>query len=94
MPVGSNGCRVFRRKNHRPSRAQALEVFVCRGTAVSTIKSIKCPHCRKEAPLAGNPHRPFCSERCKMIDLGTWASEGYAIPGDKAPEVEDDDEFG
>jgi uncharacterized protein len=58
---------------------------------VSTIQSVKCPHCRKQAPLAGNPYRPFCSERCKMIDLGTWASEGYRIPAEKAP-VDDDEE--
>jgi uncharacterized protein len=57
---------------------------------VSSIVSIKCPTCRKETQLAGNPFRPFCSERCKMIDLGTWASEGYRIPGEKAPQ--DDEE--
>ena len=27
-----------------------------------------------------NPHRPFCSERCKIIDLGAWASESYKVP--------------
>ena len=58
---------------------------------MNEIKTIKCPHCRKEAPLAGNPYRPFCSERCKMIDLGTWATEGYRIPGEKAPDAEEDD---
>lgn len=57
---------------------------------MSSIVSIKCPTCRKETQLAGNPFRPFCSERCKMIDLGTWASEGYRIPGEKAPR--DDEE--
>ena len=59
---------------------------------MSTIQTIKCPHCRKETTLAGNPNRPFCSERCKMIDLGTWASEGYAIPGEKAPEPDDEEQ--
>lgn len=57
---------------------------------MSAITTVKCPHCRKEAPLTGNPYRPFCSERCKMIDLGTWASEGYRIPGEKVRT--DDDE--
>jgi endogenous inhibitor of DNA gyrase (YacG/DUF329 family) len=28
-----------------------------------------------------NPYRPFCSERCKLMDLGAWASDQYAIPG-------------
>jgi uncharacterized protein len=36
-----------------------------------------------------NPWRPFCSERCKMIDLGAWASESYRVPGE-AGEPEDD----
>ncbi len=35
-----------------------------------------------------NPNRPFCSERCKMIDLGAWASDQYAIPG-KLQEADD-----
>jgi uncharacterized protein len=59
---------------------------------MSTKIIVKCPHCRKETVLEGNPFRPFCSERCKMIDLGTWASEGYRLPGEKAPQSEDDDE--
>jgi uncharacterized protein len=40
-----------------------------------------CPTCRKPAPFApDNPWRPFCSERCRSIDLGAWASEAYRIP--------------
>jgi len=56
------------------------------------ITTVKCPHCKKEAPLAGNPFRPFCSERCKMIDLGAWATGQYAIPGEKAPQEDDESE--
>ncbi|MEO8038947.1 MAG: DNA gyrase inhibitor YacG [Betaproteobacteria bacterium] len=37
--------------------------------------------CGKAAPYApSNPWRPFCCERCKLIDLGQWASESYRIP--------------
>lgn len=36
-----------------------------------------------------NPWRPFCSERCKMIDLGAWASETYRLP-DRSGKPEDD----
>jgi endogenous inhibitor of DNA gyrase (YacG/DUF329 family) len=36
-----------------------------------------------------NRWRPFCSERCKMIDLGTWASDGYVVAG-KPLEMDDD----
>ena len=39
-----------------------------------------------------NPFRPFCSERCKMIDLGTWASEGYRVPGERAPQEDEESE--
>ena len=41
----------------------------------------RCPICRSAARWDGNPHRPFCSERCKQIDLGAWAEEKFVIPG-------------
>jgi len=40
----------------------------------------------------GNPFRPFCSERCKMLDLGAWAKEEYRIEGDKARDDESGEE--
>ena len=49
------------------------------------IMQVACPRCRKLSPWAGNPDRPFCSERCKMIDLGAWASEDYAVPAETGP---------
>ena len=49
---------------------------------------VRCPQCHQMANYEGNPFRPFCSERCRKIDLGTWASEGYVIGG-KGQEVED-----
>lgn len=46
-----------------------------------TKTQIKCPQCgRLTFYSPENPSRPFCSERCKLIDLGQWASEGYRIP--------------
>ena len=39
----------------------------------------KCPQCGKESAWKGNKYRPFCSERCKLIDLGTWADEKYKV---------------
>jgi len=41
---------------------------------------MKCPICKKEVVL-GAPEFPFCSERCRLIDLGNWASDKYVIPG-------------
>ena len=44
---------------------------------------VKCPNCQKETEWnEQNPYRPFCCERCKLIDLGAWASEEHAIPGE------------
>jgi len=41
---------------------------------------VSCPACRKETPWSrDNPWRPFCSERCRLIDLGEWLDEGYRI---------------
>lgn len=40
---------------------------------------LKCPCCTKKTVWEGNKWRPFCSERCKMIDLGKWASEDYKV---------------
>jgi len=46
-------------------------------------KMARCPICKKETPWDGNEHRPFCSERCRLIDLGKWASGDYRIAGEK-----------
>jgi len=39
---------------------------------------IKCPICKKDVSL-DDPNMPFCSDRCRIIDLGNWASEKYVI---------------
>jgi len=45
-------------------------------------KDISCPHCGKKGTWTSeNKYRPFCSERCKLIDLGDWAEEKYRVPG-------------
>ncbi len=46
---------------------------------------VTCPKCGKEVVWnADSPYRPFCSERCKLIDLGQWATESYRIPQDES----------
>ena len=42
-----------------------------------------CPICKKNITTVNNPFRPFCSERCRMIDLGKWVLEDYRIAGEK-----------
>ena len=52
---------------------------------------VACPRCGALAPFAPqNKWRPFCSERCKLIDLGDWAAERYRVP--QAPEPSSEDE--
>ena len=53
-----------------------------------SARRVSCPTCGKSVEWAeGNAHRPFCSERCKTVDLGAWAAERYRVPV-----VEDKDE--
>ncbi len=58
---------------------------------MQSSKTMKCPGCRKITKWDGNIWRPFCSERCKMLDLGAWASEDYKIP-DENDEYDEESE--
>jgi endogenous inhibitor of DNA gyrase (YacG/DUF329 family) len=49
---------------------------------------ISCPVCKNITTWEENPFRPFCSERCKLIDLGAWASGEYGIPGHQLDETD------
>jgi endogenous inhibitor of DNA gyrase (YacG/DUF329 family) len=53
---------------------------------------IRCPRCGADAVWEGNPDRPFCSEKCRLVDLGRWASEDYRIAGEKAGEDKNADD--
>ena len=51
---------------------------------------VACPHCGKRLAWSPeNPHRPFCSERCRQIDLGAWAAGEYRVPVVEEPEQPD-----
>ncbi|MEY2631348.1 MAG: hypothetical protein RIR00_2 [Pseudomonadota bacterium] len=54
------------------------------------VRTVTCPQCGDPSPWSPeNPHRPFCSQRCKMIDLGCWADESYRVPvQEEAPSAE------
>jgi uncharacterized protein len=47
-------------------------------------KTIICPVCGKETTWESEPRGLFCSERCKLIDLGKWAGGEYKVPGESA----------
>lgn len=51
---------------------------------------MKCPICSKPVEWKDNPFRPFCSERCKLLDLGRWVSEEYSVPGKPLPTEHDE----
>jgi endogenous inhibitor of DNA gyrase (YacG/DUF329 family) len=53
-------------------------------------KDIKCPQCQKSVAWQDNPDRPFCSERCRLLDLGQWADESYRIAGQKQDVLSED----
>jgi len=55
------------------------------------LKNLRCPHCRKPVDWNSSEHRPFCSEKCRLIDLGQWAESDYRIAGDPVPPA--DSEF-
>ena len=50
---------------------------------------VKCPTCKRVIDWSASEFRPFCSDRCRLIDLGAWLSEKHAIPGDAPPEADE-----
>ena len=65
-------------------------MFVSKATTMdSDVKIVRCPQCNGDSIYAGsNPFRPFCSERCKNLDFGAWASESFRVPTEAPPESE------
>jgi uncharacterized protein len=50
-------------------------------------RQVRCPQCGEYSLWSqDNPWRPFCSERCKQIDLGAWATDAYRIPVEVDPD--------
>ena len=52
-------------------------------------RTFPCPRCGEASTWEANEFRPFCSERCKLIDLGAWASDEYKVPTQDAPQAGD-----
>jgi endogenous inhibitor of DNA gyrase (YacG/DUF329 family) len=57
------------------------------------MRKTRCPQCGKESPYTEeNPYRPFCSDRCQLIDLGNWADSRYTLPDrESTPPTQDED---
>jgi uncharacterized protein len=55
---------------------------------------VACPECRKKVVWSEtNPYRPFCSERCRLLDLGAWADGSRRIAGEPAMDETEIDEM-
>ena len=64
--------------------------------AAFALRMVACPACRGQSVYAqSNPYRPFCSQRCKNMDFGAWASEGFSVAAQaEADEADDAGELG
>ncbi len=52
-----------------------------------TTRTVRCPQCGGDSVYAAsNPFRPFCSERCKQMDLGAWADENFRMAAAPEPD--------
>ncbi|MBT5231430.1 MAG: DNA gyrase inhibitor YacG [Methylococcales bacterium] len=60
---------------------------------MSKITKVKCPTCSESVTWSADAKwKPFCSERCKLIDLGEWFSEGYKVPSQEMAPATNDEE--
>ncbi len=46
-------------------------------------REVNCPTCKKKFNYFSSEFRPFCCERCRLIDLGQWLTESYSVPAEK-----------
>ena len=53
-----------------------------------SMPAIRCPICEKHFDPAASPAMPFCSDRCRQIDLGRWLREVYSVPVERDPDEE------
>ena len=51
---------------------------------------VKCPSCGKKVEYQQNEFRPFCSERCQLLDFGAWANEEFSLPAESSSLAEED----
>jgi endogenous inhibitor of DNA gyrase (YacG/DUF329 family) len=54
------------------------------------MPKVKCPRCGELKEYQGNEFRPFCSERCKLLDFGAWADGEYSLPSETSALTEED----
>lgn len=57
---------------------------------MTKLSAVFCPNCRRPSPWEGNPYRPFCCERCRLVDLGAWIDESYRLPAEDGAGSDDE----
>lgn len=68
-----------------------LEALEDMAKDMNKVLNVKCPTCEKEFNYYGSEFRPFCCEKCRLIDLGHWFKESYAVPAkDEKSQTEQD----
>lgn len=73
-------------------KQEAHDNFSVETNTQSEQLMVACPHCHKKIIYStNNPFRPFCSERCKLLDLGAWANEEITLAGKDVNSDEDAD---
>jgi endogenous inhibitor of DNA gyrase (YacG/DUF329 family) len=90
---------LFVGKNEGLKRRQVAALQICHPRQAFTFGCFlltfafmpKCPTCGKPVEWQDNPSRPFCSERCKLIDFSRWANEEYRVPGQNSSPAEGDE---
>jgi endogenous inhibitor of DNA gyrase (YacG/DUF329 family) len=52
---------------------------------IDLVRTVRCPTCGVLVDWSTEPNRPFCSPRCRLLDLEGWANERFRIPGEEIP---------
>ena len=83
-------CAFGRISNLNKTKAKKENSTAATPEPSQNLRTVTCPHCKNPAVFApSNPYRPFCSERCRLIDLGDWASEKFRVPATNDGSVQD-----
>jgi endogenous inhibitor of DNA gyrase (YacG/DUF329 family) len=54
------------------------------------MPTLRCPICEKQFDPAASPAMPFCSDRCRQIDLGRWLREVYSVPVERKDDIDEE----
>ena len=90
LPEGTYG--ELTAKAKAQARGHAEDQSSKATTVIDGVLYVRCPNCGRQVRYSkDNPYRPFCSERCRLLDLGAWANEERTVPGNAVNADEDAD---